>query len=280
MKKESQNSWGREIHNMKIAEKGGYGPKIVFADPYRGIVITEYLLAKKITPQDFQKNQIYIELAHLLQKIHQGEPFDNPSFYDPFKWIDHELNTYTAKYGTYLPLNRVKEILHVIQEAILPYRTTAPCHNDLNAGNLMFLGQEFKAIDYEDAGPGDPLYDVGTVSADLNSVSDPIHENLFLSTYLGRQPSEKENAIIYLMRQVVYISWAFHAIDRLPSQKIKQYEQTRVPSLKEYSKEQLESKSDLTIPENSLRELKILFNQVLNESLSQEFKNAINILAK
>ncbi len=279
MKKESQQKWQREIDNLKIAHENGYGPKIYFADPSKGICIMEYLDGKgKITYQDMQQDRFYVALAQLLQKIHRGKPFLDRKFYDPLQRIDYEIQKNKFKYNLYIPIARIEQTLKEIREALLPYRKTAPCHNDLHLRNIIFLENKCKAIDYEAAGPGDPFYDLAMVAAATSFYSRPSHEELLFESYLERKPSTKEKAILYLMKQVVFLKWTFDALDRITPEGIREYELIEVPPISEFAKDRLEGKLDLSVTENTLMELKLLLHEIFSHIESPQFAHAIELL--
>lgn len=279
-----------EINNLKIASKAGYAPQIFCADYLRGVVIMEYLSGKMVPikelfeylvnkstiSRDLQSDQFYVALAHLLQKIHQGQPFEGYR-YDVFKKINTDLQINKAKYGTNVPLIRVEQVINVIHQALLPHLTIVPCHNDLDRENLLFYGNEFKAIDYEDAGPGDPYFDLASIIATF--YIKPAHENFLFTTYLGRQPSAVEEARLYLMKQVALIKCFFDDLNRLSPEIVNQYGDVKAPLFIDLVKEFLDGKFDLNKPENKLKFLKSQINSLFDTVESQEFRNAVNVLS-
>jgi hypothetical protein len=138
------------------------------------------------------------------------------------------------------------------------------------------LGNEFKAIDYEDAGLGDPYFDVAKVAI---FYAKPIREKVLFTTYLGRKPSATENAKLYLMKQVVLIKMILDFLGRLSEKNVHQYGLIKTPST-DFVRECFELKIDLSKSENSLKFLKALLTQVFSNFESQEFKDAVNVLSK
>lgn len=279
-----------EIYNLKVASDGGYGPQIYFADASRGIVIMEYVSGKTISDMEVVEylsgkiisypelpaDQFYIALAHLLQKIHNGKAFKGCGDY-VFRSIRKGLQTAKPKYNYYIPLTKIEHVVSVIHQALLPHITTAtPCHNDLHKGNLILVENEFKAIDYETAGQGDPYFDVATVAASF--YCKPAHENILFTTYLGRHPSETEKAKLYLMKQAVWIKWFFDDLRRLSPKTVKQFGVIKPLQFAAFAKEVVEGKVDLNKPENKLKVLKSQLNEIFDNFESQEFKNAVDIL--
>lgn len=272
----SSKQRNKEIYNLTVASNGGYGPKIYFADPSKGIVIMEYLPGTTPSDKDLKSDRLYVELAHLLQKIHQGPAFKGQ--YDPFKRIDRSLRRYKTECSAYIPLAKVEQILNRIHHALLPHLTKTPCHNDLHPGNLMFLGNEIKAIDYADAGSDDPYFDIATVAAaPYFDSTPPALQKLLLSTYLEHEPSAVEEAKLYLMKQVVFLKWGVDSLDRLTPKDAHQY-----ALLKDYgmiSVPPLGSKFDLDSPEDNVRHMKMLFTLVFENAETREFTAAVNLLS-
>jgi thiamine kinase-like enzyme len=281
-----------EIYNSRVAADEGYGPQIYYANHSQGIVIMEYLSGQKVTYQDLQSDQTYITLARLLQKIHHGKALSGRE-YNGYKRVSDAIRTHKPKYNDYVPLTRVEQVLSICYQALLPHLTKTSCHNDLHGGNWIFLGNEYKAIDYEDAGPNDPYFDVAnaaievdvaTMALEASAYNKPAHKINFLALYLNCQPSAAEEAKLYLMKQIVLLRLALDDLNRLAdsehSEHIYQYKSFRVPSIKDFAKDRFEGKFNLPEPENGLTLLKTRFNQVIENSESQEFKDAVKTLNK
>ncbi|MFH1253843.1 MAG: phosphotransferase [bacterium] len=281
-----------EIYNLKVASDGGYGPRIYFADSSRGIVIMEYLSGKAtsdmelleylsgktISYKGLQPDQFYVALAQLLQKIHCGQAFKGSGDY-VFDNIRKGLQTSKPKYSDYVPLIKIERLVSIIYQALLPHiTTTTPCHNDLHRGNMIFVKNEFKAFDYECASQGDPFFDVATVAASF--FCKPTHENILFTTYLKRQPSKVELAKLYLMKQAVWIKWFFDGLRRLSPEIVSQFGVIKTTSIVALAGEVIGGKIDMNMPENKLKVLKAQLNEIFDNSESQEFKKAIDVLSK
>jgi thiamine kinase-like enzyme len=238
-------------------------------------MISEYLSGEKVLPQDLQSDQLYVALAHLLQKIHHGKAFKcRSSRWDVFKRIDHDLQACKHKCGAAVPIIEVEQMVAVIRDVLSSYQEIVPCHNDLHAGNLIYFGNEFKAIDYGDAGPGEAYFDVATVAADCLEASG--HETMLLATYLGREPSAVERSKLYLMEQIVLIKWACDRLRDLSADNLLQYNVVEVPAIEDFFKK----KHDLSKPGACLKCFKCLIKAVLNNAEMQEFRDSVRILSE
>jgi len=291
IRNKSQRGREEDIYNSKIASNGGYGPQIYYADPSQAVIIMEYLSGKSVSDQEvieyisgkeipnqnLQSNQFYIALAHFLQKIHRGHAFKGGGDY-VLRRIHEELETAKLKYSKFVPVTKIECIITVIRQAILPHLTsTTPCHNDLHSNNLMLLGNEFKAIDYETAGQGDPYFDVATVVASL--YCKPAHEIVLFTTYLGRQSSKAEEAKLCLIKQIIWIKWFFDDLRWLSPENIQKFGRIKTLPLIDLAREVVEGKIDMSKSENKLKLLKARLNQIFANCESQEFRDAVKMLS-
>lgn len=240
----------------------------------------EFLQNQHITKSERQSDSLYVSLANFLKKIHSGPKFEgNTNIFD--WWIQIIMKSVKknieAKNLKEIPILKLEKIITLLRDTFVSDTTTAPCHNDLNPGNLMFSGDSFKAIDYELAAPGNPYYDIAEIAI-FNCMS-AVHENILLSTYLGHQPSEGEKAKLYLMKQA---AWIFDAIFflKINPEQIYKYKDLNVSSEENLINKMVEGKINLENPDDVLRYSKFVINHVLKNFESQEFKNASKVLQK
>ncbi|KKP35838.1 MAG: hypothetical protein UR26_C0002G0138 [candidate division TM6 bacterium GW2011_GWF2_32_72] len=276
-KKRSKQENMEEINLLQIASDSGYGPKIYFSDTSLGVVIMEYLLDQKITDQDLESKQFYVELANFLKKINQGGEFKNQSG-NEFEYINRKIQKNKLRSSIFLDsLNRLQEIVDTIQTTLSPYlNVCGSCHNDLHGGNVLYLGNEFKAIDYESAGKNDPFFDLATVL--LCFCFDSNYEKFLIKEYLGRNPSAEEEAKLYLIKFIIMIRWAVFLLGKFTPEEESKYESIKAPQLADLLKEDLKCRFDFNIQENKLRLLKSALKSIFDNFETQEFKDAVNVL--
>ena len=264
-----------EISALQIASQHNYGPHIYYADADKTVVIMEFLERKNISPEQRESESFYKSLAKILQKIHKGPNFENLKNRNIFYQIGAVIKKLKQQKSQGIPIEKLENVISIIHETLKPHLTLAPCHNDLNSDNLIFLGDHFKAIDFEDASQTDPFYDIATV---VNSYCHtPEYEQILLSTYLGQQPTEKEWAKLYLMKQVSWLAAPLWFLKINPKQ-LNQYEKLHVPSQIEFFKELTTGKINLENPEHQLKYSKVYINYVISNVESQEFAQAIKVL--
>jgi thiamine kinase-like enzyme len=81
---------------------------------------------------------------------------------------------------------------------VLPLSAPAPCHNDLLPGNLVTVGPRVFLVDWEYAGMGHRMFDLGNVA--VNNEFDDAADERLLTTYFGEPPGPSRRAALALMR--------------------------------------------------------------------------------
>lgn len=267
----SKDEREREIKILNIASKCGYGPKIYFADEKNDFVIMEFLQQQPIEQSLRQSNEFYKLLAKLLQKIHHGPAFDVVEDRNVFNSIPAIIKTLQTKDANGIPLVKLKDIVAVIHQALMPHLCSVPCHNDLHPSNLMFLGDRFKAVDYERATQADPYFDIAMVA--YAYCESPASEQILLATYLGQQPTKVEIAKLYLFKIIAWTYCVVCFLTMIPEQ-LANYETLKVPAYADLFQDFI----DLEKPEHKLKFAKVLVNHVIANVESQEFSDAVIIL--
>lgn len=206
----------QEITCLTAASQGDYGPHVYFASSTEGIAIMEYLKALPITDAIRASPLLYNQLGQLLRTMHSAPPLTKTT--NVFSKIQNRmLPRVKARYKNSVILDTIEHAVEHIKNTVEPFATWAPCHNDLNPNNIIFVGTACKAIDYESAAQADPYFDVATIIAFY--CFSPDHEKIVVTTYLKRPPTRQEEARLYLMKQIVFINWALGFLNRVGEQK-------------------------------------------------------------
>ena len=82
--------------------------------------------------------------------------------------------------------------------SVLPLSHPVPCHNDLLPGNLLYVDLRVMLVDWEYAGMGHRLFDLGNLA--VNNELDDAQEARLLDAYFGEPPDVPRTAALKLMR--------------------------------------------------------------------------------
>jgi thiamine kinase-like enzyme len=83
-------------------------------------------------------------------------------------------------------------------EAVLPLTDPVPSHNDLLPGNLLTVDLRIVLVDWEYAGMGHRLFDLGNLA--VNNELEATEEARLLDGYFGEPPGAERLAALRLMR--------------------------------------------------------------------------------
>jgi thiamine kinase-like enzyme len=174
----------------EVAARLDLAPAVAYADA--DCIVTEFLLAR---PADARSEAAAIGRA--LRTFHDSG-IDLPTRF----WVPDQLDDYAAivhERGGALPdgYGRIQELARRI-EAALPLCDPAPCHDDLLPGNLLQVGDRVMLVDWEYAGMGHRVFDLGNVA--VNNDFDDSAEDRLLAAYYGEPPSSETRAALKLMR--------------------------------------------------------------------------------
>lgn len=146
----------------------GAGPKVITFDAEAGFIAMQALNVGWSTAHqgNLQDAAVVASAMAALRAFHQTAPL--PSRFDPFAQID-ALLAELARLSVALP-DDIAWIRRLIAQ-VEPLRDTgtlAPCRNDGSASNLMLgPGGAVMLVDFDRAGMNDPLYDVGSLLAEV-----------------------------------------------------------------------------------------------------------------
>jgi thiamine kinase-like enzyme len=90
-----------------------------------------------------------------------------------------------------------RELARRIADA-LPLTDPVPCHNDLLPANLLMVGDGLLLVDWEYAGTGHRMFDLGNLS--VNNEFDEAADERTLAAYFGEPPDDGRRAALKLMR--------------------------------------------------------------------------------
>jgi thiamine kinase-like enzyme len=180
----------------EVAADLGIAPEVVAADP-RAIVTRFVHGGGAVDPDRLRADPAPV--ARALRAFHQSGAQLPARFWVPELLADYE-RTVTERGGS-LPAAYAdaRELVARIARA-LPLGRPAPCHDDLLPGNLLSTdgGATILLVDWEYAGMGHPLFDLGNLAVN-NEFDEPAEERL-LHAYFGTAPTVAQSAALKLMK--------------------------------------------------------------------------------
>jgi thiamine kinase-like enzyme len=174
----------------EAAAELGIGPRVSVAEP--DCMVTRFLGAR---PADV--HNALAPLARALRCFHDCGARLPVRFWVP-ELLDRYASTVRAKGGEVPPeYARAQAMVRRI-ESVLPLSDPAPCHNDLLPGNLLYVDLRVVLVDWEYAGMGHRLFDLGNLA--VNNGLDAAAEARLLAAYYGEPPTPARTAALKLMR--------------------------------------------------------------------------------
>jgi thiamine kinase-like enzyme len=173
-----------DVEGTERAEQLGIGPKVRFVDERQETILTEYVEAKAIS-KDALDDARFSQVADVLQTIHGAPPSCNGKTFDPFVRIEEAADALRARGPLSPEVEQALSFVGELDSGLRPFidGSTTPCHNDTNPGNLLLGEGKVWAIDWDYAGNGDPMYDLGTMAACLQLDDD--QSKTLLAKYRG-----------------------------------------------------------------------------------------------
>jgi thiamine kinase-like enzyme len=178
----------------ETAARIGIAPALVLAEP--DCLVTEYVPGDPLAPADVQSRAD--ELAGSLKAFHDAGAELPVSF-----WVPDLLDSYAelvVQHGHVLPGSYApaRELVAQIADA-LPLDHPVACHNDLLHANLLAVsGGSVLVVDWEYAGMGHRLFDLGNLA--VNNDFGEAAERQLVRAYFGSAESPKHLAGLRLMR--------------------------------------------------------------------------------
>jgi thiamine kinase-like enzyme len=179
----------RELACMKIASERGVAPRLAHVDAEASIAIMEKIQAPPFGRSGSARGRRIERVARTLRKLHEGPAF--PKGIDVVGMVRHVDEFLRARAREGLP-ERLVRTMGELASLTARFAEAAPCHNDLNPGNILEAEDAVYFIDWETAGVSDPFIDL----AELGVFAFPTVEarGELLEAYLARGASEEERA--------------------------------------------------------------------------------------
>jgi thiamine kinase-like enzyme len=178
-----------EAAASRAAHAAGLSPEVVHQEP--GALVLRFVEGRTLTPEDVRRPETLERILPLVKRCHREVPrhLRGPTL---AFWVFHVVRDYVHTLGEAggarsAELSRLLAVAETLERAVGPVELVFG-HNDLLAGNLLDDGKRLWLVDWDYAGWGSALFDLGGLAS--NSALAPDQEEWLLATYFERSPDD------------------------------------------------------------------------------------------
>ena len=176
-----------ELAASRAAHQAGLSPEVVYAAA--GVVILRYIDGRTLSPGEVRDPVRLDALMDVVRRCHREVPryLRGPVLaFNVFHVVRDYAVTLRARASRHVPLlDDLLRRLALLEERVGAVEVVFG-HNDLLASNLIDDGRRLWLIDWDYAGFGAALFDLGGLAS--NNAFPPDHERAMLDCYFGRTP--------------------------------------------------------------------------------------------
>ncbi|MDH3694111.1 MAG: phosphotransferase [Gammaproteobacteria bacterium] len=184
-----------ELAASKAAHAAGISPEVIFNAP--GVMVLQFIDGKTFTPADVRKPNNLTRIIELVRKCHHTIPdyLRGPALvFWPFQIVRDYANTLSDRKDHMTPeLLRLLDIAQVLEKAVGAVDMVFG-HNDLLPANFIDDGKRIWLVDWDYAGFGSPLFDLGGLAS--NNELSSAQETKLLENYF-QKPIDDELRVRY-----------------------------------------------------------------------------------
>ena len=176
-----------ELAASRAAHAAGVSPAVLYHEP--GALVIDFVEGRTMSAEDLRQPDLLRQALDLVKQCHRDIPrhLRGPAL---TFWVFQVLRDYAATLteGRSPHLGTVAGLLEEADEleAAVGRIDLVFGHNDLLPANFLHDGSRMWLIDWDYAGWGSPLFDLGGLAA--NNGLDPVQEDWLLATYYGHPP--------------------------------------------------------------------------------------------
>lgn len=174
----------REMAAVRAAAAAGVAPEVVDHLPDYSVVLTRFAHGRPVTADEARRPDALAWVARALRAYHDHPVPAGLGPFCPYHTARHYYRLAVAK-GVPVPpeLGPAVELADRLEAAAGPAVDPRLCHNDLLLGNFIAVGDGVRVLDWEYAGLGDPMFDLGNFAA--HAQLDEAGERALLLAYRG-----------------------------------------------------------------------------------------------
>ncbi len=173
-----------ELAASRAAYAAGVSPKVLHHEP--GVLVLDFIEGRTLSALDFRDDTVLDQALDLVIRVHREVPKHLRGASLTF-WVFHVIRDYAATLaeGDSRYLDALPGLL---AEAAALERDVGPIdmvfgHNDLLPANFLHDGDRMWLVDWDYAGWGSPLFDLGGLAA--NNALTTAQERRMLNRYFG-----------------------------------------------------------------------------------------------
>jgi len=161
--------WASKLHIQQLAANAGVAPRVVHADEARRAVVSAFVVDRSF-PAFYGDPRTHeaalVQLGRMVRRVHELPLPPAADSRDPVEFLATIWSGFEASFP--LPAFVGEAVQRVLAEQP-PARERALVlsHNDINPPNLVYDGENLLLLDWETAGPNDPLHDLAAISVFL-----------------------------------------------------------------------------------------------------------------
>lgn len=190
---------------QRCAADSGLAPRVLHVDEARRAVLSAFVVDRSLPARysDPRTREAVVEqLGRTIRRVHELPLPPELDAKDPRQVI---AATWSAMRADFILPAFVGEAVRWVLTEEAPAREHPPVlsHNDVNPTNLVYDGENLLLLDWDTAGPNDPIYDLATISVFLRMDEEPCRK--LLAAYEDKPVSQLPAAFPYRRRQVAVL---------------------------------------------------------------------------
>lgn len=202
------DDWRRNVDALRLAAKASLAPEVVHVDEARRAVLSAHVVDRSFPALYLNPATHEAAIALLGRTVRAVHDLPAPTGVapkDPRQTLSETWSRLAS--GPALPSFVGEAALRVLAEPE-PARERPPVlsHNDVHPANLVYDGEKLLLVDWDTAGPNDPLYDLATISVFLRM--DGATCQRLLAAYEGGPVGALPARFVYSQRLVAVLCGA------------------------------------------------------------------------
>jgi thiamine kinase-like enzyme len=205
----------REAVMAEAAAAAGVAPRLIWVEPGRGLMVTEFVAGETLTPEGFRARAgAPGRAAESLRRLHvSGAQF--PFRFELFAMIDDYLRLLAGKDVT-LPegYHDVVAEAEAVRRALAAH-PVAPvaCHCDPLCENFLDDGGRVWIVDWEYSGMNDPMWDLGDLAVEAEFGE--AQEDEMLTAYFGSEARAFDRGRMVIYKAMCDLLWTLWGLIQL-----------------------------------------------------------------